>query len=202
MNKPKDIQIYGNLITNVTITNTSRLTTCDLSGNPLLGFDLSYLPACIKNNLYAVGSTFVKNMNYTQMTFDDINELLPTEFEDFIEYTSEPLVASATTTTRVLLKRIILTSKTTLMSTERFLSKSLFISTITTHLTQLSTRLNINTLLYIEEDAFLNQIISLQAISPFRIIKLFVDVFGLGYLVYKLVQRGSRKRHHQITDQL
>ena len=58
MNKPIKLYINNNWITSVIVTDTSSLTSCDLSNNPLLGDPhLSTLTMCIKNNLYMPPNT-------------------------------------------------------------------------------------------------------------------------------------------------
>ena len=53
LNRPTNIRINDNLISNVIILDLSQLIYCDLSNNPLLGSpNISELTICIKNNLY------------------------------------------------------------------------------------------------------------------------------------------------------
>eukprot|EP00835_Amoeboradix_gromovi_P006178 NODE_681_length_5254_cov_0.289040.p1 type:complete len:1074 gc:universal NODE_681_length_5254_cov_0.289040:3473-252(-) len=55
LNKPKIIYISHNYITNLTIKDTSVLTWCDISSNPLIAHkDDADLTKCTKNNLYIV----------------------------------------------------------------------------------------------------------------------------------------------------
>ena len=54
LKKPTEFYMYNNLITNVTVMDTSVLTTCDISGNPLLGSpSIATLTMCTQNGLYS-----------------------------------------------------------------------------------------------------------------------------------------------------
>ena len=54
LNSPTTLFINDNLITDISIADTSRLTLCDLSNNPLLGNpNVALLTMCTKNNLFA-----------------------------------------------------------------------------------------------------------------------------------------------------
>ena len=55
LSKPINVRIYDNWITDVVIEDSSLLTSCDLSYNPLLGNpNIAGLTMCTKNGLYSV----------------------------------------------------------------------------------------------------------------------------------------------------
>ena len=191
INKPSDLLIYGNLFTNVTVMDTSALTNCDLGGNPLLEFDLSYLSMCSKDNLYAIGSTLVEPPNYTEATF--VNDLFPTEELNY-EITSYSPYTIATSTKLALLTRhakfttkaTTIAVKTTYLTAKTAISKS--ISTSTFHVTSFS-----NSMLFVDPDSFLNNVLSLNAMRWFSYLKMVIDVLCIGCLLRKLIKRGYKR---------
>ena len=55
--QPVRLMINGNWITNVIVNDTSQLSQCDLSQNPLLGIpSLDSLPMCLQNGLYSANT--------------------------------------------------------------------------------------------------------------------------------------------------
>ena len=70
LNKPVSLYINDNWITNVIILDTSALTTCDLSENPLLGSPtISNLTICTKIGLYNASDIRIDCPNMINFAF-------------------------------------------------------------------------------------------------------------------------------------
>ena len=55
LNQPIYVEINNNYISDIVIIDTSQLSTCDLSNNPMIGNPhISGLTMCSKNNLYSI----------------------------------------------------------------------------------------------------------------------------------------------------
>ena len=64
LQKPNLVSINENLITDIIITDTSGLTNCDISNNPLLGnIRLSNLTMCTQNNLFSAAESALERQN-------------------------------------------------------------------------------------------------------------------------------------------
>ena len=80
LNRPSVINVSGNRITDVVVGNTSDITFCDLSKNPLLGNQkIEILTMCTKDNLYSfpILATYSKELTvaFTQTETEIYQEI-------------------------------------------------------------------------------------------------------------------------------
>ena len=187
--KPAELFFYGNLITNVTIIDSSILTNCDLGGNPLLDFDLSALSMCSIANIYAIGSTLIEPSNYTEMTFAD--DLFPTEYMDY-NHESTIVQYKSTAIVRIPLTRQVRLNASTMKSTHlTSIAHSLTTFHKMTTQSELSSSYSIS---YLNVYSFNRPLITIEHFYWFSVLKLAVDMICLVYLIVKLVKRRYGKR--------
>ena len=75
LNKPTQVYINYNLITDVVIQNISVLTACDLSNNPLLGnTNIVKLSMCDKYKLFQISTTFALNSDISLLSVQKYND--------------------------------------------------------------------------------------------------------------------------------
>ena len=107
VNKPTQLFLNGNLITDVAISDPSLLSnvTCDISNNPLLGSSsLSYLGVCVRNGLYKI------TMSTSKST------IVPTSTTHFKLTLSTTQLAEDTTLSTTFTKSTFLVATTDLFS--------------------------------------------------------------------------------------
>ena len=125
LNRPTNVYINDNWITDVIIQDTSQLTTCDLSNNPLLGNPrIVSLIMCTQNSLYSASQ-----LPITKFTSKNIATTTSSLNSDSPSYSVDPLTGSTNyrysvdvvaTSTGVLIDILSKTESLTESTSQRF----------------------------------------------------------------------------------
>ena len=131
LSRPLQVWINDNWITDVFINDSSVLTDCDLSNNPLLGsFNIVNLTMCNKNGLYSASLlpvTKKTQMATSMMTLETITTLETTmETNTIVKKTSGKIQTKGTVITTLRLESISLVGTVSFVQVSKRLSFSLF----------------------------------------------------------------------------
>ena len=202
INKPVNLQISNNSISNVVINDLSRLVSCDLSSNPLLGnATLLNITLCDKNDLFYLNTNPIQSALYTftqnepiYSSTEQISHLtFNTLVDSFIESTSllqtETINLNSHTSLSVKkLTRIVqlpshsssIPKTTTLSGTVRNMQKSAIYTTTIAYIT-------------------INNPLIVFTITIFSVFRAFLNFFVLLGIMYILFKRNKPKKKLNYT---
>ena len=206
-NAPEEIRIFNNKFTSITVEDTSKLTVCILSHNPIQTNLTGKLRMCTKD---AIGTNYTELLSNSSSSVSLYEEdflyslsedySYPTSEEPYYSTTALDVVHESTSAVKIvtLIKRIRSTSTTQLAvasSTKHM--PTLGMSTIKPMTTTLLKDDRTSLFIYKVIDDVNHFEIRLD---PFKIIKLIVNVLLLTYLIFKLMKRTKNKRRSQISN--
>ena len=175
-NAPTDISLFNNLITSIVINDTSKLSICDLSYNPIPSDLTTNLTMC---NREATGVSYIPfKYNLTQSS--TINDMSTKIF-------SLPVTTSTKSNIQMTFTTVVLKSSV------KSILKSTMFSTIATYkvVNSFSTYSTYNTISINNTSIFVFNFY----FDAFNIIKLIVDTLVLMYLIKALVKRSKPRKN-------
>ena len=153
LNKPDDIYIFGNWITDVIIQDSSILgTNCDLSNNPLLGNPSISSLQCRKVGLYSAS-------------------LLPYTISSSLKLTAKATlqtIATSTTSTKTTTMQSTLQSTTIQTTNETTSTKVKTSQSTTSHLSQITSQTKNDIKTSLQSSSGISAAIPTQYLSPFK----------------------------------